>query len=485
MFIIEGHHVAALLQLTKLMEDATPEACVMTLLGYMSWIHDGYGTMLEDPQLGAIHPHMLRFRTAVLHWLSAPCSSSEMDALVNETCRCGKIDQPEDASAHEEGHEMLLSLGYRLAFFVLFNLLTRVLQVSFKNKSASAVGVKLHHLEGRSAWPSGLQDLLPHGPEGTMRGLLSWYKHGISGTSTIRLHDTLLGILSFTSTLTFPFVVTSTVLVPYGVIQELDSACDRIEDLPGAPPKPEEVSKLGVLELIASCCHLIMRLSFIYGDEPLRLALTRPFTAELVRVLVRVIMLLSPISRAQGTPEACGPRFLEVSETTMEVLHQLLQDFIDLRQPSRLSPDLEILLSGEPRFPPWKRLIQAVDQLNKMRRCAAVGCTNTFSGQRLLKRCGRCCRVVYCSRRCQKAAWAHPVAPHRTVCEPLRRVCWMYKLGKRGLLGLAQHEPVIFDEDLACFVVEALPARRDMGWPHYVSAMTAPKTGKDLLTYLP
>lgn len=64
----------------------------------------------------------------------------------------------------------------------------------------------------------------------------------------------------------------------------------------------------------------------------------------------------------------------------------------------------------------WRWLHPVVQQ-----RCASPQCCETFaSAERSFSNCSRCGVARYCSKRCQKLAWAHPAAPHRAVCGDLR-----------------------------------------------------------------
>jgi hypothetical protein len=50
-------------------------------------------------------------------------------------------------------------------------------------------------------------------------------------------------------------------------------------------------------------------------------------------------------------------------------------------------------------------------------RCYGPGCIQTYANRdRYFMTCGGCRVVAYCSRACQKAAWRHPLAPHRELC---------------------------------------------------------------------
>jgi hypothetical protein len=57
------------------------------------------------------------------------------------------------------------------------------------------------------------------------------------------------------------------------------------------------------------------------------------------------------------------------------------------------------------------------------RRCYGPACLATYAScARRFRLCGGCFQAEYCSRRCQKKAWAHPEAPHREICPLFRRI---------------------------------------------------------------
>jgi hypothetical protein len=75
--------------------------------------------------------------------------------------------------------------------------------------------------------------------------------------------------------------------------------------------------------------------------------------------------------------------------------------------------------------PPWQYFRMNVMHLQQDQRYTAPGCPHTFADAPAteFRWCARCRRVRYCSRRCQRAAWAHPHAAHRQICAVLLRAC--------------------------------------------------------------
>jgi hypothetical protein len=109
---------------------------------------------------------------------------------------------------------------------------------------------------------------------------------------------------------------------------------------------------------------------------------------------------------------------------------KILEDFPHLMNP-RLSPQLWAKRHETAGLDDY-RMIEAILSSVSAQRCASPECTRTFSDRWPFRWCAGCRRVTYCSRRCQKTAWAHEVVGHRSICSGLRRLGLKFSLANVG-----------------------------------------------------
>jgi hypothetical protein len=111
---------------------------------------------------------------------------------------------------------------------------------------------------------------------------------------------------------------------------------------------------------------------------------------------------------------------------------------------------------GEPHF----RFLVTACGSQWQQRCHAPDCLETCASMnRKFQARGICRTAAYCSRRCQKVAWGHPVAPHRkTICTLLHRVHLLQQKWLDGLRVRKEFEKAI-SKDLAqagCVIISDL-----------------------------
>jgi hypothetical protein len=88
----------------------------------------------------------------------------------------------------------------------------------------------------------------------------------------------------------------------------------------------------------------------------------------------------------------------------------------------------------------WVRFVRLMKAIEGRERCLRPGCNRIAVTRENLSYCGGCRRVVYCSTRCQKLAWTHPVA-HRHVCAAIKFMYIKYRLPKTGIQGRFSEVP--------------------------------------------
>jgi hypothetical protein len=436
-----------LFQLTRYLDGGGPR-CTMVLLGYTS-------TILSEEARGRIRLSTViqeewgELRTAGIRWISAPRPLDDMRSLCAQTCGCSQ--KIRNGSSHTSGDVVLRQLSDpRGPFLAFLEHLARILALPYGGQAPGSVNldkpiVRLNRIDRRTAWPRTLADLLPHGPEGTIRGILRWLKCDVGLEVTLRLQRLLLDTLAFTAALTLPFVVTSRVLVPLGLVAPLQALTRMVEALPDTTP----LEDMPIFQ-VNTCVGFATNLCIIFTDARARRALTEPYADDLMSALVHFLAAFNRL-----THKTTAHKDLSVYSCVnglVGCVRLLLDDFPRLRSYPAKFRAIHALVSKAPRISLWQRFHQVVFQLNRSQQCASPECARTFADTGPFRRCERCRRVVYCSRGCQKTAWRHAVAPHRDVCEPLRLTCIAYDLDS-GSLPL-KAEPDNFQQDLPRLIVE-------------------------------
>lgn len=78
------------------------------------------------------------------------------------------------------------------------------------------------------------------------------------------------------------------------------------------------------------------------------------------------------------------------------------------------------LIGARQSYDDARRLLRLLDAAQ---RCGSPECQNTFASTiRKFARCSGCCRIPYCSVKCQRQASRHRSLPHRAVCRYIRLV---------------------------------------------------------------
>jgi hypothetical protein len=98
----------------------------------------------------------------------------------------------------------------------------------------------------------------------------------------------------------------------------------------------------------------------------------------------------------------------------------------------------------------WWRLQRLFMFIWRREHCAATECRRTAFDGSHLSYCGGCSTIRYCTSACQKAAWKHIAAPHRSVCTLYSELMQIRGLHPHcgeeaaGILGQMREPPTLF-----------------------------------------
>ncbi|KAJ6588359.1 hypothetical protein B0H19DRAFT_1301069 [Mycena capillaripes] len=247
-------------------------------------------------------------------------------------------------------------------------------------------------------WPKKPSDLLPYGPDSSVRAMGYWIERAPKA-------------------------------IWIGLVGSMLEICKRsmIPPLIASPYIPEK--SVGMVE-IPVMLHLFLRAS------PSRQAKATPAS------------LLADMKRCAAGLESVRPIARNVKPYTSETeqdatyienvfiplaatVHCHLELPYDPKTypPIVLANSLSIL---ETEDDPSIIAFQAFYQLACHERCCSPGCTETFASQgRKFSLCSGCSRVPFCSKQCLTTAWKYPNVAHRDVCKKIMAVSVAGKLAAK------------------------------------------------------
>jgi hypothetical protein len=306
---------------------------------------------------------------------------------------------------------------------------------------------RIERLTRRKVWPTTLEDVLPHGPRETVHGVLAWLDLDFRGHKSLVLNVANV-IAYFGYPVTLPYFVKSTTFIPRGILPTLQDACKIFEQI-----TPHNTSLTtadhNAVEWCGRCSCVIMTLITACNDAE-RQEMMREHRSILLQLFIRVEEHLKVLHERFATDKAFLYR-----GWFMNMAAALVSDYPDLKDTISISPDIA-RMSQSDQENLWVRMLDAIVHIAQASRCARPECTHTFADAVVHKRCGGCCRVVYCSRECQKTAWQHPVVPHRHICATLREMCLLYQLDSPARMKIKQtvQEPASFDRISAQMLID-------------------------------
>lgn len=318
-------------------------------------------------------------------------------------------------------------------------------------------------------WPETSLQLVPHGPEDSIRGLIAWGNSAASPLLPLLLVF-LTHVVIAINQLVMPHVVTARSLA-HAVIQWVEWNYN-MSQLPNRVHAPYAGERENALELLAIASDFFSQIHkkgdpvqckcFVTGDGS-------GLEDDFQRLILTMFHWLDELEHPYE-PFSERERQLarEVRKMLEMVANYVFAEFGGSRlQKGPASAHLAYLAVENGKVfkthlsHPVCAAFYALLDLHAAERCAAPECTTTFTGEgRKFRRCVGCLRVSYCSIACQKAAWRHSSIPHRSVCKFMRAAA------EHGLL----RRSVVFD-DLESFYGAYDPHMLD--WPRATRTLKA------------
>jgi hypothetical protein len=414
--------------------------CMFAFIGHLAEL-----LQASEANPSAWRERMDQYRTAAFRWLTAPRSSRQQQNLVNASCRCSAQLRNSDP-AHVYGQA---ALARDKPFMAVLKIIIRTLIPALEDK-ISPGGVRIHRIGERRSWPRALQQLLPHGTENTIRAFIAWFR-----VVTSDRFAGFLGVfhlfLTYTYPLTIPYVVTSRALMVYGVLGSINSACRLTKEHP-----TDMFLQQSNLEVLALSGRIMSNVTLLWSSEVERRVFTEHSAIQLLVAYDRAIDACRFMSHLNLSEQ--GPDCQVVMSQFKLLGSAVIQDFNLLSsqdfQRAGLSPLKVVQRFMQDASTPWKEMIRTLHQNARAQVCASPDCRTTYAAPCTFKYCGGCRRAVYCSRKCQKRAWTHPVAPHGDVCALLKETCSANRLSGTNILKVLDKQHRNFVEDQGAKIVQ-------------------------------
>jgi hypothetical protein len=310
---------------------------------------------------------------------------------------------------------------------------------------------RLDQLHRRGIWPHNPGQILPHGPEATVRGLCRWFEVGGGMAFLAALLGALGELVRLARAACIPYVITSDTLVRDGLVPALQMACDHLSAKAAQPRRRRVPEDDVVARLLCEFCNGLAVMLTSVLDATQRQRFVRAHAVPLLQACDRALVLLhGGPAWAEDCASERNPRLVWTKVKLIQVYILMSYPALDTAHARKRDPD-----------PPWQCFRMSVMHLQQGQRCTAPGCSHTFAdapAADLRWRAG-CRRVRYCSRRCQRAAWAHPHAAHRQICAVLLRACVESGMQRTRFSSELDRAPPEFDMRLAVAVSEHCAAQ--------------------------
>jgi hypothetical protein len=293
-----------------------------------------------------------------------------------------------------------------------------------------------HGLLRREKWPNKTEHIFPHGYEDTTRALLRWLQVGPDNSARQDLHYAIDAVLSAGSSycvtylVSSPIFLESIILHPREVIDYYKGPTMILEEVVAQTSRALRWSSRFLDEFLLSHCdetqakHIIK----LHGEKMLEVSLE---------------ILHTSYEAAKSEKDNSGPVSVPWKFDDTNIMRHcitvgsMIMSFMPsigttaIAEVSRPLLDKWGVPRGDKISMQWYQFGYSTRTLSYREHCAAPGCRKTFADCGRMSYCDYCRRVRYCSRSCQKRAWKHPAAPHRSVCDAIHKVYLALKLSKK------------------------------------------------------
>jgi hypothetical protein len=428
----------ALRELCHLLVDSLQKSyCVVTQLGLVRSVATAGGQHWNtDPTAVQI---MHAVYNTCFEWVTRARSDVELEELRKSICHCeGEVLHPAQESAHELGRQLAVRNT-----IPVWTLVLKWISLPFDSPDlAPNLEIRgMHMLSRKTGWPRSITSMLPHGPERTMHALLRLFQT-VTAAQRRGLYSALERIMTLCHPLVARLLVRSS--------RFLRCCIECLIDVPIPAPSSNmnfATRNATIVSEIQLFTQMMMRYVFFSLNETERRGFEGEEPETLLRAYIRCLEICESAVKLMELPmhqqsfAGLGLSYQDIEATTSDLFSlstRLCQDFPSLHgthAPAHIW-DTIIREKASLRQAPPSHMVDmrfklAMHHLEVRQRCTAPGCTRTRADGRL-HRCAQCKRVPYCSRRCQKAAWAQAIA-HRDICKSIGVLCDAYKIPERDV----------------------------------------------------
>jgi hypothetical protein len=302
---------------------------------------------------------------------------------------------------------------------------------------------EMHLLSRRTAWPRSITSMLPHGPERTVHALLRLFETITTPSERRDLYSALERITKLCHPLVARLLVRSSMLFSYATGGILSLARPAKSDDPALV-----LRNVAIVSAVQTFMRMMMDYVFVSFNETERLVFEGRGPEMLLQAYLRGFYICDAAIAFADLPSyrhsfkvwgLSASVLRDVGYGLLDLSAKLFDDYPSVRETEIHAIIKDNILSrttfNRPHlsssFMVCKRIKLVMHNLESRQRCTAPGCIKTRANGRL-RQCAQCKRVPYCSRACQKAAWAHAIA-HRDVCKSIAVLCDVYQIPERGV----------------------------------------------------
>jgi hypothetical protein len=419
-----------------------------------------------------------------MRWLSAPRTLQQLQTILQSQCTCSFLEQNaaphqqsrlllrESSSARLPIESMLASIGQY--FMIILPVPKRSELVVEKKSAADTVkqSMRLDLITTRTRWPTNLQQILPHGAESTTRGLLRWFHLDLGEVIQMSFVKFLEGFFYFTSPQTLPYFVTSDVFLARGTIPVMIYALQYLSPNPQADMLPSEAAlsvqgrHFNALMMLLTCASFMFSVIVSKCNHTQRMVLLEHTTEDVIDLCDRSALALRvAMHRFDPAHRGVASNVLRYFRELYVIVSQNHHLFLDKTHLRVVRGDIS---------PLWGSTLESISHRARSQTCSSPECSKTFLDTWPFRYCGGCKTDCYCSRRCQKIAWTHPVAPHRLVCNLVRLVYVQNRLNTTTMtLRRVEAPPTTFEEDAGHRIVQHYQAQTRYEMATYCKCIVA------------
>ncbi|KAJ7130186.1 hypothetical protein C8R44DRAFT_62039 [Mycena epipterygia] len=270
-------------------------------------------------------------------------------------------------------------------------------------------------------WPTKPSDLLPYGPESSVRAMGYWIER-----SPTPMWIGLLGsIMEICKRSMIPTLITSPYIPEKSVgMVEVPVMVHLLSGMGKATPASclADIKRCAVFFLqLQGFCDRHELLKFFSGHEDFLFRAMKT-GLEAVRKIAKDV---KPYT-AETEQDALYIEHVFINLAATVHCHLELPFDSKLYLPVVLANSLAALKNEKD---PATMAFQAFHQLAFHERCCSPGCTETFASLgRKFSLCSGCSRVPFCSKQCLTTAWKYPNIAHKDVCKKIKALALATKL---------------------------------------------------------